>query len=561
MIKTINSIFDRNTFLIDLLDKVIYYFRVQNYDAALSNATIAIDNLCAWLEDVSKQTAYFNKDYEIINLDILSEILGGLLSAQENKDYVLLADLYELQILPLLYQMQEYIIANEQDEYDQEMYNINIVALEENNKELTWILKKQNKTLEDLSKEYHIEYTSCGLKTLSVDVYNKTFYLHSNKNAISEAFTLAISWYQEEKSEYIVYGLGLGYHIAELAELDNGIRIDVYESDINIIRLACAYADINSIARNPNIHIYYDPKFEKFSKRLANINDETEFVIHYPSLCTIKNLTLREKLETYFIQYSSMKNQSRLLKANFRENILNYEDTVDSLRNKWKGKDLYIVAAGPSLDKNYLKLKEAGENSVILATGTVFRKLLNAGINPDYVIVSDANPRVYAQISGLEECKIPILFLSTAHKGYAQNYQGKKYLICQKNYPEAEKFAEEHGYNLYNTGGSVSTIALDLGIQFGCKRIIFLGLDLGYTNNLVHASGTSKRELASTEGLKQVADINGKLIYTTKTLDIYRRWIEDRIKDVKDIEIIDATEGGALKKGMKIKKLSELIDK
>jgi Uncharacterized protein conserved in bacteria len=92
-----------------------------------------------------------------------------------------------------------------------------------------------------------------------------------------------------------------------------------------------------------------------------------------------------------------------------------------------------------------------------------------------------------------------MLCLFTTYKGFAKNYRGEIYLICQKDYPE------------------------------------------------------------STEGLKQITDINGELIYTTKILDMYRRWIENIIKDVKCIEFIDATEGGALIKGIKIKKLSEVI--
>jgi hypothetical protein len=56
-----------------------------------------------------------------------------------------------------------------------------------------------------------------------------------------------------------------------------------------------------------------------------------------------------------------------------------------------------------------------------------------------------------------------------------------------------------------------------------------------------------------------VEDIYGKLIYTSKSLDMYRQWIENRIKGIKDIEFIDATEGGARIKGMQIRKLSECI--
>jgi hypothetical protein len=191
-----------------------------------------------------------------------------------------------------------------------------------------------------------------------------------------------------------------------------------------------------------------------------------------------------------------------------------------------------------------------GEEGIILATGTVFRKLMNEGIAPDYVIVTDANKRVYAQIRGMEENTAPMLFLSTAYRGFAEKYKGDKYIIMQKGYNKAEDFASNNDFEIYETGGSVATTALEIGIRLGCRRIIFYGLDLAYTDDYVHASGTSRRDLNDNSDLIETIDIYGNPIKTTKVLNIYRKWIEERIKNVRDIEIIDATEGGMKIKGM-----------
>jgi hypothetical protein len=367
------------------------------------------------------------------------------------------------------------------------------------------------------------------------------------------------SWYKEDKTNYIVYGYGLGYHIMELANLNSDITVEVFEADLNILRLASTYTEIRNIISRPNVKLVYDPTIAILSERISQMDDNTEFVIHYPSLRNIKNTEIKQSLEQYFIHYSSVKNQLKSLNGNFNENIKHYDNLVDELKQVFHNKDLYIVAAGPSLDKNFLQLKEVRENSIVLATGTVFRKLLTAGITPDYVIVTDANERVYAQIAGLEECSIPMLILSTAFQGFAKNYQGKKYMICQREYQKAEEYASKAGRMLFNTGGSVSTIALDIGIAFHCKRIIFLGLDLAYTDHFIHAADTSLRELNDTKDLRQIEDINGNMIYTSKSLDMYRKWIENRIRGVEEIEFIDASEGGARIEGMKIMQLSDCI--
>ena len=102
-------------------------------------------------------------------------------------------------------------------------------------------------------------------------------------------------------------------------------------------------------------------------------------------------------------------------------------------------------------------------------------------------------------LSLIKNISVPMLYLSTAYKGYAMNYQGKKYLICQNGYKKAEELAKQKGWHLYETGGSVTTTAFDVCIRLGCKSIAFIGLDLAYTGNLAHAEGAAKRAAAGAE--------------------------------------------------------------
>lgn len=556
----INIIYNKNIKFIRLADKIIYNFHIQNYDTALRTTTTVINELTTHLEALLSGASYFNEECPLIDQQVIINMLNSLLDALENKDYILLADLFEIQLIPFLIHLQEVVIAKEEYLFDDKRYQSNLLVMKERDSKLASDIEAMPNPIELFDHGYMIEYTSCGLMTLAIENMDNKFYMHSNNRIHNEAFSLASSWYSDEKTEYIIYGLGLGYHIEALSEIDSNIIIKVYESDLNIIKLACAFSDLKGIIKNSNIQIIYDPCFKELSESICNLTENGKFVIHYPSLRNIKDLAIKEKLDNYFIQYSSIENQQRLLNGNFRENILLHSGLVDELKDEFEGKDLFIVAAGPSLDKNFQQLKNVGDSGIILATGTVFRKLLTAGITPNFVIVSDANPRVYHQIAGLEASEVPMLFLSTAYKGFAKNYKGRKYMICQKDYDMAERFAAERGAMLFSTGGSVSTTALDIGITLGCKRIIFLGLDLAFTDNYVHASGTSRRNLTDSDDLRQVTDVFENSIYTSRSLDIYRNWIENRIQGVKDIEFIDATEGGAKIAGMKIMKLSECIN-
>lgn len=554
---SIRNLYQINKTLLAELGRIIMAFREQNYDSALRNAGPLLDKIMNIMELLPKCGDYFSGYGFRPEADIFMPILQDLLEAQERKDYILLADLYELKLAPVVYQLQEMICSGNEVEADRDHFMQNASILLQADPTLKSLLSFDDR----IDPNYSVEYTSAGDMTLAVGSGSKKRYLHSNMDVWKEAALLARSWFSEEKTGYLIYGLGLGYHLYELYQLNPYMSVDIYESDINIIRLACSYTDNIMLFQNPYIRLFYDPDFTKLAKRIEGLGEKEELLIHYPSLTMIGNKPVREKLENYFIQHNAVKNQAVLLKGNFNHNIRNYNGFVDELQPEFEGKDLYIVAAGPSLDHNFMELRKLKDKNkaILLVTGTVFKKLMKAGIRPDYVIVTDPNPRVYKQIAGLEDQDVPMLYLSTAFYSFAANYRGKKYLVCQRGYKKAEEFAAEKGLRLFQTGGSVSTTALDIGITFGSRRIIFIGLDLAYTDNYAHASDTSRREAVLMKDMRQVEDIHGKLIYTSRNLDMFRLWIENRIRDVKGIEFIDATEGGAKIEGMKLARLADLL--
>ena len=553
MMKYLQQTLTAHSHLIEWIDKIIFYTHAQNYDKALRILTEVYSCLDTGMEQLQ---AIAGEE----RISELGDILKDIFQAQNNKDYVLVADLLELRLRRYLIQLQEDIIYSEGFSLGEAMFEDNRAAIREMDAELCELLYGGISPFKLADKGYEIEFSSCGLMTLALTDSMGRYYAHSNSRIRKEAFTLANAWYEEEKTKYIVYGFGLGYHIQELLHLDSSIEIEVYEADLNILKLAAAYTSLGTLMKYAAVRIIYDPKYTKMLLRLKDLTNEEKFVIHYPSLRHVADQTMKEKLENYFIQYSSINNQRKAMNGNFRSNITCYDGFAVDLKVQYAHKDLYIVAAGPSLDKNFLLLKEVDRTKcIIIATGTVYRKLLAAGIEPDYFIVSDANERVYAQIAGLEKERTPMLFLSTAYKGFAQNYQGKKYIILQKDFEKAEDFAKEHNIMLNSSGGSVSTTALDLGISWGCRRIIFLGLDLAYTDNLRHASETSLRQLENNKDYKEIPDVYGNPVRTSSALDMYRIWIEKRIRKERGIEFIDATEGGARIEGMKCVTLKECI--
>ena len=509
--------------LIREIDKIISQLHRQEYLYAMRGMNGILDEISNLLP------AYKKWEESVPDQRVLLAILQSLVDAQAQKDYVLLADVLQFRLVKFFTQIQEEYMLH-------------------------------NPITEKLREGYRIEYTSSGENTMAAASSEGWVYLHSNGDPYQEASELSSVWFDREHFEYVVFGLGLGYHIQALLDIDEAITVTVLEPDEYVIQMAHRYglADRNEWAER--VQIIWDADFQALTKISASLRDTQQVVVYYPSLCVVKNEYYKQQLEEYFIEYSSAKTQEIRLIGNFVKNQDLFGHEVTELAEKFYGRTVYIIAAGPSLDKNMMELKQVKENDIILSTGTVFKKLLGAGIIPDYVIITDGGSFTYSQTANLTENKVPLLYLSTVYHKILQEYPGETYLICQEGFQKSEQYASQMQYPVYDTGGSVTTTALEIAIRLQCRKIVFAGLDLAYTDAHNHASGTADVR-GQAMGNMLVKDINGNDIPTAKNLNLYQKWIERRIQkeDASGIEFIDATQGGARIQGTIIKNLRDVI--
>lgn len=555
------EILNLNACLIAWSDKTIYYIRQQNYYRSMSLVIKIVEEMNDAVKLWFENKKAINKGSNIIEEQEILMLLQELIEAQKNSDYIILADLLELRFIPFLSSMQAVIQNMDILCFSEKVYKTNIEAMKKVNNFLYKELIKVEFNSFD-KKRYKIEGTTCGLVTACVEREGQSCYLHTNGYINKESFLLVHSWYHDEIDEYVVYGMGLGYHIKELCDFDDTIKIKVIESDLNSLNIALSCNNFEENLLSEQLEIIFDPDWIMLGEELRQFESYTRkrFIVYEPAIHLIGNKEKKEAIEDFFIGYQSVKNQVQNLKRNFWRNVKKYDFSIDNLKNLWIGKNIFLIAAGPSLDKNILELKRKPSNSIFIAVGTVCKKLLKLGIRPDFIIITDALESTYAQIEGLEEEDIPLLVLSTVYYKIVDTYKGKKYLICQKGFKEAEDLAREKEWMTFQTGGSVSTTAIDIAIQFCCKRMIVVGLDLAYTDYASHATETINWTISDERGKRITEGMDGKQVYTIKNLDIYRKWIERRIAEEKEIEFIDATEGGAKIAGMKIMALKDVME-
>ena len=611
-----NELFIANTSVIDSARVIIAAARHQDYRKAMVELTKITRMLLKSSDFILQNIEYYNQYGIIVTEDSYISLIKIITDAQETEDYLYLADILQTELIPLFEKMQDVIKkteANLYDEYDYMQSNkMHLEVLLESlqteyskmddtdNNESQKILSKIKKVKELLTiiesyKIDNIDYSEYIIQSaingeLTMQMGTTGIHIHSTVNPTAEGRNFAQEYYRIEYNSYIVLGIGLGYHVKELLNM-YAPQIIVAESDINMLMLALMNMEFEEL-EDGRLQIIYDKDYTELATYITGERDE-KIVIYAPELKNamkineqqlsilsdiksennisdnlkeelLKKKRIYEKIKQVFIRESSVRNNEKRMNLNFKYNIANCIHYVDEIEDRFKGKKVIIVAAGPSLDKNVAQLKTIDRKTdeyVILAVGTVYKKLLNMGIKPDYVIIIEANESIISQISGVEDTEVPLLILSTAYRELARKYQGKKYLIDQYEYDHAEDHAQKYGYKLYSTGGSVTTTATSVAITLGARTIIFIGFDLSYPDGISHADGTSGKKKLDTTGFVGVESIDGTIVYATNVFIIYRNWIENEIKKHPDIEFIDATEDGAKIAGTKIMSLEDALKK
>ncbi len=415
----------------------------------------------------------------------------------------------------------------------------------------------------EIKRDWEIVCTRSGFPTLIYKGEGQNCLLHSKYDPVKEAKNFIKNNLEGSANGYIVYGLGLGYHIKELLENTTAEELVIFETRPAVFYFALKYIDLAGILDNQNIKIYLEDDITSFARKFNRIESKDyQLIIHGPSLKIMSKDFTEIKLlfENYKVHQNSFNRHKLLLWSNFQENIKRYHQSIDVLFGKWTNQPIIIVSAGPSLDKNKYLLRDIQNRALIMSVGTALKPLLQIGVIPDFIIITDPQDIVYNQIDGLEDLEIPLIALSTCNKHVLQNYKGYKFIAFQEGFDLAERYARENNIKLVKTGGSVTTTALDISIQFGCNPIIFIGLDLAYTNNKTHVQGTYfYQENVGSKFLRPIKSINGETVYTTKNLYIYLKWIEKRISMENNITFIDATEGGAYIQGTEIVDLETVI--
>lgn len=222
-----------------------------------------------------------------------------------------------------------------------------------------------------------------------------------------------------------------------------------------------------------------------------------------------------------------------------------------------------IVSAGPSLDKNIELLREAKGHSLIFAVDTAMKYLMQHDIMPDLgITVEPIKPMANYED---DRCfDVPHIFDCESNPEIVSRERGRIFIYNCRDY--VKRLLEAAGKEVPSdtaSGGSVATAAFAVCYQLGIRNIILIGQDLAYSGEATHAGGVESKGINNNIGHEMIDGIDGTKVRTRSDWLGYLHWFENSIVNIADmgieLNVIDATEGGALIHGTKVMTLAEAI--
>lgn len=402
-----------------------------------------------------------------------------------------------------------------------------------------------------------------GEKYMNVRTPDGCFRLNSNYRPGDEARRYADGVkLPADGAILLMFGIGSGYHLRALLErMPQDGMILLYEPSSELYHYAVKEYALTTLLSDRRIFLLLGGKNERdiyaiLDEKIHWSNAAKQvFVVHpaYEKLFPKELALFEEIIRNNNVRIYTNRNTEMHFGEAIAENTvhnLKYvpeAGMISDLKGKFpKNMPAVLVSAGPSLDKNVEQLKEAKGRVFILAVDTALRTLKKHGVVPDATVTLD--PLILEKyFEETDFADVPVFAKIQSNYKILAGHKAEK--IWFDSHAYVKQFYKSIGrdVNDYHAGPSVATAAFTICAALGFRRIILIGQDLAYMGDVTHAGGEKMAIQAEEDNITYVEGVNGDFVKTRHDWLQYLHWFERVIQEVKgEIEVIDATEGGAL---------------
>lgn len=243
---------------------------------------------------------------------------------------------------------------------------------------------------------------------------------------------------------------------------------------------------------------------------------------------------------------------------------------LDAFADRFKRTPAVVIGAGPSLDKNIDAMREAAPGVLLIASDTALRPLLQHGIQPHFVVSCDPLKLNHRHFEGVASLGNAVLaYLPDTHAGILEQFALHSRRLCLHDLQSklVQRLAGTMGIRKsFRRRMNVGYCAFILAQEMGCSPIVLAGMDLAVSpGGLSHARGTANASEVTLAGDPRTVRLRGRVetgdmplipveAYfggETLTFTYFHQILRGLEKSIalSMVPVIDATEGGAKKRG------------
>lgn len=357
--------------------------------------------------------------------------------------------------------------------------------------------------------KYKQVFTRDNKENLADQSRSPVRYVHPNYSIEKELQGWRATLDLDGVSQIFVYGLGLGYAlegIRDWLEKDAKHTLIFLENDLDLIKAFLECSQAIKVLSHSQVEIVHLP-----AERMSDPLFWQEVAIRYfgaQSLLTVLPHTLRQNPKKYQQVFDLFSDSFTHLEhvcpellsygkgffQNFYANVLvaSTFHTFTKAPKCFEAVPAIICGAGPSLKKQGQVLAELSDRALILTGGSGIPALSYLGIEPHLGMLGDPSPKMEKKLLKHHLFALPTFIKPRLYPGALQTIQGPRlYLPGCPTYPISDFIDRQVGLDGVEVpeGCNVLHVLAHLCGMLGCSPILFVGLDLAYTDNLAYAGG------------------------------------------------------------------------
>jgi len=318
--------------------------------------------------------------------------------------------------------------------------------------------------------------------------------------------------FRDPKQSYFVLclGIGLGVYLRELLEETNGKVLLMAEANLDFLYhslFICDWDALLTTAKRDDIKVEFmqsnDTKeiAEAFGGMFRKYNpsavDGTLVYSHYSSsvYANAYELFIKKTVGSALLGLGFFEDELNMIAQTYKNLSSGKSRTIRQLNDpEISAYPVFVIGNGPSIDKNFAKIKKLQDRAIIISCGTAIDALLKQGITPDFQIQMErdfSNLQIYKYTAKHNDLSSICLIASTTTFPGTADLFGESVYFFRPGLSSMPIFLNEEGERLPNPDPTVTNGGLATALQLGFKEIYFFGVDVGAKSRDHHHSKSS----------------------------------------------------------------------